>query len=540
LRNHLRAEKFGVEVELPWTRDPIWYAQLLGSGLDELINRPFASVEVRAASVAGRIEGIPLLVEQALTQLDPAETMRPHTEVAITQLDGVLELIDKTILERLADAPAVARERIGAAKGPAVAAVEHLQTHLREVVLPVANGKWRLGGDTFARKLALTLQASLAPREYAALAQAEHERVRQAMADLSAELAPTVLSAKTLAQARASGSDALIHAVLGELATYHVAADALRDAIEDNVERLQSFVAAHDIVPQDEREQLEVIWTPPHQRGVYIAGLAAPGPLEHQPEGLPSFYLVQPLPSSWTAEQRESFLREYNNFMLEVLSIHEAIPGHFVQQYYAKREPSIVRRLLQNGSFVEGWAVYSEKVMVEAGYAGAAPNGERPAAISKGVWAVATDPRLRAQAIALHRLKFYLRTVTNSLLDYGIHTQNMSEDEALALMVERSFQQEGEARGKWTRAQVTATQLSTYFVGAQAWFSLRAEAERRAQSAGQSFDQADFHRAALSHGAPPISALPELMGWDRSGGAEPTPPGRSPTEPVDPSSGPRP
>jgi uncharacterized protein (DUF885 family) len=200
--------------------------------------------------------------------------------------------------------------------------------------------------------------------------------------------------------------------------------------------------------------------------------------------------------------------------MLEILSIHEAIPGHFVQLYWGKREPSRVRKVFHNGPFVEGWAVYTERVMVEAGYAGQAPSATtRPKTVSEALWTVQRSDALRAKAIRLHGLKFYLRTVTNAILDHEIHAGDMTREQAIELMVGRSFQERGEAEGKWVRAQVTATQLSTYFVGATAWFRLREQAEQRAAAAGVAFDLLEFHRAALAHGAPPVHRLPELMGW---------------------------
>ena len=262
-----------------------------------------------------------------------------------------------------------------------------------------------------------------------------------------------------------------------------------------------------------------MIWTPAHKQGVFIAGLAAPGALEPQDTTLPSFYLVQPLPKAWDPGKTESFLREYNNFMLEILSIHEAIPGHFVQLYYGRREPSKVRRVLQNGAFVEGWAVYAEGVMVEQGYdgVGPSPDAERPDGVDKGLWTVMTDPALRAKAIALHALKFYLRTVTNAILDHGVHAGTMTREEALELMMERSYQGEGEAVGKWTRAQLTSTQLSSYYAGARAWKQLRAQAEGRG-----GFSMSQFHADALSHGAPPVDALPRLMGWTADAAAAPS------------------
>jgi len=298
----------------------------------------------------------------------------------------------------------------------------------------------------------------------------------------------------------------------------------LRDAAAENLDRLATFVIEEGLVPMEGAPQLDVVWTPPHQQGVAIAGLEAPPALDDAAT-LASTYLVQPIPEGWSPERRESFLREYNHFMLEILSIHEAIPGHYVQLWYGATKgeprPSVVRRAFQNGAFVEGWAVYGEWVMIDAGYAGAALPGKftRPRDLDRrtyrGLKRVLADDSLRAKAIALHRLKFFLRTVTNAILDYEMHAGDMSREQAMALMTERSFQQEGEAAAKWVRAQITSTQLSTYFVGATGWFRLRQAAEDEARAAGREFDGAavsHFHAEALSHGAPPVHRLPELMG----------------------------
>jgi uncharacterized protein (DUF885 family) len=511
IRNQLELAVFDAEVEQTWRSDPLAYSYLISAGLDELVSREFAPIDERAANLAARLEGLPLLVEQAIANLaDPALIRRPQAEVAVGQLAGLATLIDAEIPERTTAAAPELRERIAAASDPARAAIEQLRAHV-EALVPQAAGAWRLGSDAFARKLALTLQTDIRAGELLSLARAEHERVRRDMQALARELYEAMHGGQ-----RGPQGDELVRAVLSELAADHVAPEQLRDAAEANLARLDRFVREHRLVPIDEREVLKVIWTPPHAQGVAIAGLAAPAPLDAQTPGLPSFYLVQPLPESWSAELRESFLREYNTFMLEILSIHEAIPGHFVQLYWGKREPSKVRRVFDNGPFVEGWAVYTERVMVEAGYAGAGPgpDAKRPKQVSKALWTVQQSDDLRAKAIHLHGLKFYLRTVTNAILDHEIHAGSMTREQAIELMVERSFQERGEAEGKWTRAQVTSTQLSTYFVGATAWFRLREQAEVRARAAGEDFDMLEFHRAALSHGAPPVHRLPELMGWE--------------------------
>ena len=527
LVTELQRQKFTHDVEKPWRTDPLWYATLVGNGLEDLVSRDYAPITERAQSVASRLEGLPALVEQAKAALVAAEVKPPHANVALSQLEGVKILINQIIPARLAGARPDDRQRVSAATEAASAAIDDLLATATALTTQ-AGGQWRLGAESFERKLALTLGTDLSASEVRRTAVLEHARVRREMAVLAEELAQVIFTSSKLKRIRRSAEGdedtAVIRAVLEELAADHVSPPRLRDRVAANLDRLQSFVTEKNLVTMDPGEVLEVIWTPPHQRGVFIAGLAAPGPLDaaNKP-GLPSFYLVQPVPDQWTSEVRESFLREYNNFMIEILSIHEAIPGHFVQLYYAKREPSKIRKILANGAFVEGWAVYAEKVMVDAGYSGVAPaTEERPSEIPKKVWEVMTDPELRAKAIALHGLKFYLRSVTNAILDHSVHAGTMTAEQALELMVERSFQQEGEARAKWVRAQVTSTQLSTYFVGAQAWHRLRNAAQARA---GGEFSLQAFHDEALSHGAPPVHRLPELMWATKKEGAGEAPPG---------------
>ncbi len=512
----LELARFTDQIEAPWLHNPLYYTGNIGTGLDELVSREFAPAGVRAASVAARLEKLPGFVEEAITNLRRGKPLAPHSRVAVGQLAGTLLLIQKEIPDKLKNASPALRRRIAAATPAAVAAVEKLRSVVQNELLPGPSENWRLGRTNFERKLRLTLETNLGADAVYALARQEHERVRARMASLARELFVPLFGAAALKTLEASpeADERIIRRVLAELATDHVRAEDLRAACESNLERLSAFVRERKLVPLDGQAILKVIWTPPQQRGVAIAGLAAPAPLDADKPGLPSFYLVQPVPEDWTPERRESFLREYNNFMLEILSIHEAIPGHFVQGYYAKRVPSKVRKVNANGPFVEGWAVYTEHVMVEAGYGGPDPGKDKPAGLTDALWRIKQDPALRAKAIALHGQKFYLRTVTNAILDHAIHAGTMGEEEAVALMVDRSFQQEGEARAKWVRAQVSSTQLSTYFVGAQAWFRLREEAETRAKARNEPFDLMDFHAQALAHGAPPVSRLPELMGWN--------------------------
>jgi uncharacterized protein (DUF885 family) len=237
--------------------------------------------------------------------------------------------------------------------------------------------------------------------------------------------------------------------------------------------RAKSFVTMPD-------EPLEIILMPEFQRGVAVAYCDSPGPLD---KGQRTFYAVSPIPADWTPAQVDSFLREYNKRSIANLTIHEAMPGHYLQIAHSNRYPSVLRAMLGSGPFVEGWAVYAERVMREQGFRG-------------------DDPLMK-----LVQLKWYLRAVTNAIMDSAIHVDGMTRDEAMKLMTETGFQEEREAAGKWVRAQLTSAQLSTYFVGYQEHADMRAEAERRL---GTKFDLKQYHDRVLSYGSPPVRFVREL------------------------------
>ena len=235
------------------------------------------------------------------------------------------------------------------------------------------------------------------------------------------------------------------------------------------------------------------------------AMLDGPGPLDR---GQKSFFSITPVPEDWTPEQAESYLREDNDRMLRLLTIHEAVPGHYLQHVYGNRCPSLARQVFWSGVFAEGWAVYVTQVMMDVGYA-------------------ADDP-----ALLLVHWKFYLRAVINALIDIGIHTAGMTEAEALELMIEGGFQEESEARNKWNRARLTSTQLSTYFVGSIEMWDLELDVRRRAAVAagdprGSSavaeprlvggfgatpgFDYRTHLEGVISHGSPPMALLRRIL-----------------------------
>jgi uncharacterized protein (DUF885 family) len=270
-------------------------------------------------------------------------------------------------------------------------------------------------------------------------------------------------------------------AVLDKLAEQHPDDNTVVGYGQKVVAEATDFVKKHNLVTVPAKP-LEVIVMPEFKRGVAIAYCDSPGPLEQNGK---TFYAVAPTPKDWSKERKESFFREYNNYMVRDLTVHEAMPGHYLQLAHANdfRAPTLVRAIFQSGTFVEGWAVYCEQMMAEAGYGG---------------------PEVKMQ-----QLKMRLRAICNAILDQSIHAGDMTEQQALDLMMKEAFQQEGEAVAKWKRARLTSAQLSTYFVGVTEHLDLREKAKAKA---GASFDLKKYNDQVIAFGSPPVKYVRESMG----------------------------
>jgi uncharacterized protein (DUF885 family) len=247
------------------------------------------------------------------------------------------------------------------------------------------------------------------------------------------------------------------------------------------VARLKKFITANAILRLPEPDHCTVIEMPEFKRGNSTAYMEAPAPLDPNGTG---HLAVSPPPKDWDAQKVNSYLEEYNNYMLDILTIHEGYPGHSVQLEYMNRNPSLIRKVLQSGVYIEGWAVYTEQMMLDQGYG----QGDL--------------------ALRLSQLKFYLRAVANTILDHKMNCSNMTDEEAMDLLVKGCFQSEGEARLKVIRAKQSSCQLSTYFTGRMAHYRLRQRIEREM---GEKFDLSRYHEAVLEPGAVSVKYLPELV-----------------------------
>ena len=481
LRNQLRSDIWSVETLQGWAWDPTIYSQLAGGALYTLMAREFAPMPDRLRSATARMEKLPKLFEQMHANLDPNRVPKIHADTVSKQNKGVLSLVDGLIMPHAGDLPDADKQKLEAAAAALKKAVEDNQTWLDKTLVPNAKGDFRLGEKLYDAKLAFALNSPMSRQEIRQRAEAALESTRTEMYGIARKvLAGKPKAPPTPENPTEDQKQKAIQAALELAYAERPARDKVMDTAEAALANATDFVRAKNLITLPDAP-VKVIPMPEFQRGVALAYCDAPGPLD---KNLDTFYAVSPIPDDWTKKQVDSFLREYNTRSINELTIHEAMPGHYVQLWHSNKYPSVLRAVLYSGSFVEGWAVYAEKVMVDEGY-------------------LDNDPLYR-----LVHLKWDLRAIANAILDQAIHVDGMSEQDAMKMMTVTTFQEEREAAGKWTRARLTSAQLPTYFVGLQEHLDLRKEVQRRE---GDKFDLKAYHDKVLSFGSPPGRYVRELM-----------------------------
>jgi uncharacterized protein (DUF885 family) len=481
LRNQLRSDIWSIDTFQSWAWDPQVYNGLAGGAIYNIMARDFAPMPQRLQSVTARMEKIPGIFLQMRANLDPARVPRIHAETVAKQNAGVLSLVDEFITPNAGQLTGADRQRLDAAVAGLRKAVADQQAWLDGTLVPGAKGDFRIGPKLYDEKLRMSLDSTLSRAEIRQRAEAEIKRVRGEMYDIARTVLKGRASAPPLpATPSARQQQAAIESALELAYADHPARDQVVPAAKQALANATAFVRAKDLVtvPSD---PVNVVLMPEFQRGVAVAYCDSPGPLD---KGLATYFAISPIPDDWTQKQADSFLREYNSRMINLLTIHEAMPGHYLEGAHSARFPSTLRAVLRSGVFAEGWAVYTEDMMTRAGY-------------------MDNDPLFH-----LVQLKFYLRSVANALLDQGVHVDHWTREQAMQLMTQQTFQQEREAAGKWVRAQLSSAQLPTYFVGVQEQFDLRHAMEARL---GDRFNQKAYHDQVLSYGAPPVRYVRELM-----------------------------
>lgn len=481
LRNQLRSDIWNIETLQGWAWDPQVYSGLAGGAIYSVMAREFAPLPQRIQSATERMEEIPALLAQARANLDPARVPKVHAETVAKQNAGILSIVDAFITPHAKELPDAQQKRLTAATEALKKAVEEHQQWLDKILVPQAKGDFRIGEKLYDQKLKFALSSSLSRAEIKQRAEAELKRVREEMYGIARTVLKDKPNAPALPEApNASEQQKAIEAALDLAYAERPARDKVVPDAEAALKSATDFVRAKDLVTLPD-SPVKIILMPEFQRGVAVAYCDSPGPLD---KNLATFYAVSPIPDDWSKEQVDSFLREYNSRMIHLLSIHEGTPGHYLEGWHSAKFPSTLRGVLRSGLFAEGWAVYTERMMQQQGY-------------------LDSDPLFH-----LVQLKFYLRTIGNAILDQGVHVDGWSREQAMDLMVRQTFQQEREAAGKWTRAQLTSAQLPTYFVGAQEHFDLRKAMEEKL---GDKFKLKAYHDQVLSYGAPPVRYVRELM-----------------------------
>lgn len=481
LLHEVESSLWSLDTLQEWAWNPLYYINISGSSIYGLVARDFAPVEQRLVNATSRLEQIPRFMEQARASIEPARVPKIHAETAVQQNPGLVSIIDTMIVPAMDVLSDEQQQRLNAAIETAKDAVAEHQTWLEEDLLPRANGDFRIGAELYDTKLAFALNSPLDRREITARAESEYEAVRNEMYDVAREVYVKKFPFTSFPDnPDESYKQAIIRAALEEAYKQLPPPDGIVDVAREYLQQATDFVVEHNIVTMPE-DPVEIIIMPEFQRGVTVAYLDPPGPLD---KGQSAFYAVAPLPTDWSDEQVESFLREYNMLSIQDLTIHEGVPGHYLQLALSNRYPSALRSVLWSGPFVEGWGVYAEQMMIAEGY-------------------MDHDPLMK-----LINLKWYLRAVTNAIIDSAIHVGGMTREAAMKLMVEGGFQEEREAAGKWVRAQLTSAQLSTYFVGYQEHLELRAAVEALW---GDTFTLRRYHDQALSYGSPPVRFVRALM-----------------------------
>ena len=475
-QHELKKEVWLADNTNAFENDPRVYNHYITESVYSLLTQSTLPQPVNVRNAISRIGQIPRVVQAARDSIkNPPKVL---TDVAIKQNKGAIAFYERGIFE-LAGADSANSDLKSGCKA-LVPILKDYQRFLEDDVLPRSSGAWRIGKKRFAQKLVLELDAGVTADEVLKEAEDEAARVENEMYVVARQLWHQVFPRKILPVDDDKGRRETIRLVLEETSKEHGKADDLVTDARAGCEKIKQFIKAKDILRLPEPDRCKIIEMPEFQRGFSIAYLNPAPPLDAKAA---SFYAISPPPRDWDARRVKSFMEEYNRHILQILTIHEAYPGHYVQLEYANRHPSLIRKVHSSGVFAEGWAVYTEKVMLDEGY------GEG-------------DLKLR-----LHQLKWYLRTVCNAILDHRMHCTDISDEDAIQFLILRAFQSEAEAILKILRAKQSSTQLSTYFVGRMAFQRLRRSVQNEL---GKSFELGRFHEAALAHGSLPVKYLPEV------------------------------
>ena len=440
----------------------------------EILNGNYGTLESRLRDFDLKMKNIPAYYDVAARNL--RNPTLEHTQLAIAQNLGGLSVFKEDLKVALAKSKWSDEQKKATLEKAAVSikAIENYADFLQRMDKSSPRS-FRLGKELYAKKFDLDIQSGFSAEEIYQKALKEKEVLHGKMFTLADKLWSKYLPN---AQKPTDKLD-LIRQVIDKISLQHTTPENFQAEIEKQIPELVAYVKEKDLLYIDPSKPLVVRKEPDYMAGVAGASISAPGPYDKNAN---TYYNVGSL-SGWSKEDSESYLREYNDYILQILNIHEAVPGHYTQLVYANQSPSIIKSILGNGAMIEGWAVYTERMMLESGYKN-----------SDEMW--------------LMYYKWNLRTVCNTILDYSVHTKNMSKEEAMNLLTKEAFQQNAEAEGKWKRVTLSSVQLCSYFTGYTEIYAFREELKKKE---GDKFNLKKFHEKFLSYGSAPVKYIKELM-----------------------------
>lgn len=450
----------------------------LGGIFYEILNYKKQHLETRLSNISKKLSNVPAYYASAKVNLtDPT---LEHTNLAILQNKGSVSVFDQSIRDSVKKSSLNEEQKniLNTRLDQAFNAINDYVLWLEKDLKPSLEKNarsFRLGKELYDAKFKYDIQASRSAEEIYQSAFREKEKVLAKMTGLLSELWPKYFKDKK----QPDDSLLAIRQVIDVISLRHVQPDSFMAAIKKQIPQLVDFINKKNLIYLDPSKPLIVRETPLYMRGIAGASISSPGPYDKDAE---TFYNVTPL-DGMSPEAAESYLREYNYYILQILNMHEAIPGHYTQLIYSNKSPSIIKSVLGNGTMIEGWAVYAERMMMEEGYNNAPE-----------MW--------------LMYYKWYLRSVCNTILDYSVHVLNMSEEEAMDLLIRQAFQEKTEASKKWRRVQLTQVQLCSYFTGFDEIYSLRADYKAKM---GNKYNIKDFNEKFLSYGSAPVKYIRQLM-----------------------------
>ena len=481
ISNQLKYAQWGITDEKAYEWNPAGYN--VSEGFATMLGNDYDDLNTRLRNFSIRMDAVPAYY--AAAQKNIHNPTKEHTALAIEQNKGGVSVFTDDLNEALKKSTLDEKEKaeIKSRAEKAIAAINNYVSWLEHL----SNGNprsFRLGKELYEKKFAFEIQSGYTAEQIYRKALAHKDELHKQMYDITNKLWGKYMAGKTMP----ADSNTAIRQMIDVLSVNHVQPDSFQAAIEHQLPALIAFIKNKDLIYIDPSKPLVVRKEPAYMAGVAGASINAPGPYDKNGN---TYYNVGSL-SGWDKDKAESYLREYNHYILQILNIHEAIPGHYTQLVYANQSPSIIKSILGNNAMIEGWAVYTERMMLENGYDG-----------DRGINSTEASPEMW-----LMYYKWNLRSTCNTILDYSVHTKNMSREDAMKLLVNEAFQQKAEAEGKWNRVSVTQVQLDCYFTGYTEIYDFR---EKLKKKMGDKFNLKKFHEKFLSYGSAPVKYIEELM-----------------------------